>query len=111
MWKLAAILLCLASPALAQARGEIEAAPLAEPCESCMADEQQVGDYLPPTVPSPRPGPQLDWRGRPISVPIAGVPTIYHRPGAGVWLYGEQNSNIYVDTKDKRTMLRLRREF
>ena len=111
MWKVLALLICLTSPALAQSAGGIEAAPLAAPCESCAADEQQVGDYVPPAVPSPRPSPQLDWRGNPISVPVAGVPTVYHRPGSGLWLYGQDQNNIYVDSKDNRTMLRLRREF
>lgn len=111
MWKLLVLSLGLASPAFAQSAGTIEAAPLPAPCETCQADEIQVGDYVPPLVPSPRPAPQLDWRGKPISVPVTGVPTVYHRPGAGLWLYGQDNSNVYVDSKDNRTMLRLRREF
>jgi hypothetical protein len=99
-----ALFLCLllTAPALAQ-----------EPCEVCrLEDEIQAGDYLPPVVPAPRTITASDPRGRPLSLPIAGSPTIHHRPGAGVWV-GEagEGNNLFVNAKRNKAMLGLRREF
>ncbi len=94
--------LFLAAPALAD-----------EPCDVCrVEDEVQAGDYTPPVVPSPRPIVTTDARGRALSLPIEGSPTIHHRPGAGVWV-GEagQGNNFFVDAKRNKAMLGLRRDF
>jgi hypothetical protein len=72
----------------------------------------QVGDYAPPVVPTPRPVVPADPRGRELSLPIEGSPTIRHRPGAGVFLgaAGDGN-NLYVDAKRNKAMSGLRRDF
>jgi len=96
------LLLLLTAPALAQ-----------EPCEVCRPeDEIQAGDYLPPVVPAPRTVTPSDQRSRPLSLPIAGSPTIHHRPGAGVWV-GEagEGNNLFINAKRNKAMLGLRREF
>ena len=84
-----------------------------EPCGVCRReDEVQVGDYAPPAVPTPRPQVTRDSRGRALSLPIEGSPTIHHRPGAGVWV-GEAGAgnNLFVDAKRNKAMLGLRRDF
>jgi len=84
-----------------------------EPCDVCrLEDEIQAGDYTPPAVPSPRPLVTTDARGRALSLPIEGSPTIHHRPGAGVWV-GEAGAgnNFFVDAKRNKAMLGLRRDF
>ena len=94
--------LILATPALAD-----------EPCDVCrLEDEVQAGDYVPPVVPAPRPVVTTDARGRALSLPIEGSPTIHHRPGAGVWV-GEAGAgnNFFVDAKRNKAMLGLRRDF
>ena len=94
--------LILAPPALAD-----------EPCDVCrLEDEVQTGDYTPPAVPTPRPPVTRDSRGRALNLPIAGSPTIHHRPDAGVWL-GEAGAgnNLFVDAKRNKAMLGLRRDF
>ena len=94
--------LLLAAPAMAQ-----------QPCEACRPeDENQLGDYTPPVVPSPRPIVTRDSRGRELSLPIAGSPVIHHRPGAGVFVgaAGEGN-NLFIDAKRNKAMLGLRRDF
>ncbi len=97
---LLALLLC--SPALAD-----------ETCDVCRPeDEVQAGDYVPPVVPTPRPTAPSDSRGRELSLPIAGSPTIRHRPGAGVFL-GEvgDGNNLFVDARRNKAMFGLRRDF
>ena len=94
--------LLLATPALADG-----------PCDVCrLEDEVQTGDYAPPVVPTPRPLVTRDSRGRALSLPIEGSPTIHHRPGAGVWI-GEAGAgnNLFVDAKRNKAMLGLRRDF
>jgi len=94
--------LLFATPALAQ-----------EPCEVCrLEDEIQAGDYVAPLVATPRRVTPSDPRGKPLSLPIAGSPTIHHRPGAGVWVgeVGEGN-NLFVNARRNKAMLGLRREF
>ena len=94
--------LLLATPALAD-----------ESCGICrVEDEIQAGDYMPPVVPTPRHVVTTDLRGRPLSLPIDGSPTIRHRPGAGVWV-GEAGTgnNLFVDAKRNKAMLGLRRDF
>ena len=94
--------LILATPALAD-----------EPCDVCrLEDEVQTGDYTPPVVPTPRPLVTRNSRGRALSLPIEGSPTIHHRPGAGVWV-GEAGAgnNLFVDAKRNKAMLGLRRDF
>ena len=96
------LLLLFATPALAQ-----------EPCEVCrLEDEIQAGDYVAPLVATPRRVTPADHRGKPLSLPIAGSPTIHHRPGAGVWVgeVGEGN-NLFVNARRNKAMLGLRREF
>ena len=96
------LLFLVSAPALAQ-----------EPCAVCrLEDEIQAGDYLPPVVPAPRMVTPSDQRGRPLSLPIAGSPTIHHRPGAGVWV-GEagEGNNLFVNARRNKAMLGLRREF
>ena len=96
------LLVLLAAPALAQ-----------EPCEVCRPeDEIQTGDYLAPLVAAPRRVTPSDPRGKPLSLPIAGSPTIHHRAGAGVWV-GEagEGNNLFVNARRNKAMLGLRREF
>ncbi len=96
------LLFLFAAPALAQ-----------EACDVCrLEDEIQAGDYLPPVVPAPRTVTPADPRGRPLSLPIAGSPTIHHRPGAGVWV-GEagEGNNLFVNARRNKAMLGLRRDF
>jgi hypothetical protein len=81
-------------------------------CESCRAeDEVQVGDYVPPAIPAPRPVPTLDPRGNAHSLPVTGSPTVFHRPGSGVWLGGIGANNVYVDHSRSQSLLRLKRDF
>ncbi len=94
--------LLLAAPALAD-----------EPCDVCRPeDEIQAGDYVPPAVPTPRPVVTTDSRGRELSLPIEGSPTIRHRPGAGVFV-GEagEGNNLFVDARRNKAMFGLRRDF
>ena len=82
-------------------------------CESCRPeDEVQAGDYQPPAIPLPNKVLADDPRGRQIDLPIAGVPEIHHRAGAGVWL-GEagQGNNLFVDGNQKKASVGLRRDF
>ncbi len=100
-----ALLLLASTPACAQvAQGSA--------CESCRTeDEVQVGDYLPPAIPAPRPSAALDPRGNPLSLPVTGSPTVFHRPGSGVWLGGIGANNVYVDHSRSQSLLRLKRDF
>jgi hypothetical protein len=100
-----ALLLLASAPACAQLAQE-------PACESCRPeDEQQVGDYVPPAIPEPRPVTSLDPRGNALSLPVTGAPTLYHRPGAGVWLGGIGANNVYVDHSRSQSLLRLKRDF
>jgi len=84
-----------------------------EACDVCRPeDEVQVGDYAPPVVPTPRIAAPADRRGRELSLPVEGLPTIRHRPGAGVFV-GEagDGNNLYVDAKRNKATFGLRRDF
>jgi hypothetical protein len=92
----------------AAARAEIHA-----DCEACRSeDEVQVGAYAPPDISDVTKPVLPDPRGREISVPIPGVPTIRHRAGAGVYVgeLGEGN-NVFVKPGRDKVSIGMRRDF
>ena len=104
--------LCLTLAALligsAAARAEVDA-----DCEACRAeDEVQAGAYAPPEIPGVAKPDLPDPRGKEISVPIPGVPTIRHRAGAGVYVgeLGEGN-NVFVKPGRDKLSIGMKRDF
>lgn len=93
--------LLLASPALAQeadcgACTELDRAALAEP--------------VPPTpLPAPPAARRLD-RGKEIDVPVpgAGEVTVFHKPGAGLWVSDFAPGGVYVKPRQGKLSVDMR---
>jgi hypothetical protein len=84
-----------------------------EACEACrVEDEQQIGGYVPPDIPSPRTATPDDPRGREVVLPLPGNPVVRHRPGAGVFVgeVGEGN-NVFVNGSRSKATVGVKRDF
>lgn len=66
----------------------LAAAPAHATCAGNSCDEQQIGPYVAPDIILPDIEGRFDPRGKPVSVPLAGLEgvVVRHRPGAGLWL-------------------------
>ena len=82
-------------------------------CESCRAeDEVQAGAFSPPEVPQVQRPDLPDPRGKEVSVPIPGLPTIRHRAGAGLYVgqVGEGN-NVFLKPGRDKVSVGVKRDF
>jgi hypothetical protein len=82
-------------------------------CPACRTeDEVQVGEARSPPIPQPDPATPTDPRGKAVDIPVPGVPTVYNRPGAGLWV-GEvgQGNNVFVKPRQSSVTLGVLRDF
>jgi|GEM_PF-5424813 hypothetical protein len=102
--------LALAALVFGSAAVRAENAPDCEACRS--EDEVQAGAFTQPEIPEVAKPNLPDPRGREISLPIPGVPTIHHRAGAGVFVgdLGEGN-NVFVKPARDKLSIGMKRDF
>lgn len=83
----------------------------AEACgKTC--DEQQIGPYVEPAIPTPNLEDRFDPRGKPVNIPGLDGVTVRHRSGAGVWI-GEAPgaANLFLKPAKDRLSLDMKLDF
>src|SRR6478672_8380440 len=101
--RVAFVVLLLASPALAQD---------AEDCGACTElDRVTTADpVLPLDLPTPPQKREAD-KGKPVEVPIPGTNesvTVYHKPGAGVWVSDLAPGGVFVKPKKDKLSVEMK---
>ena len=95
------ILALATSPALAQeatdcgACTDLDRATMAEP-------------VLPPALPSPPRVTSAPDRGQAFAIPGANIPTVFYKPGAGLWVSDATPGGIYVRPKKDKFSIDMR---
>ena len=83
-------------------------------CSEKICDEQQIGPYVAPDIPTPNTENRFDPRGKPIPVPVPGMDgvVVRHRPGAGVWLGSAPGSaNVFLKPARERVSVDIKVDF
>jgi hypothetical protein len=99
----AVLILLIASPALAQE---------AEDCGACTElDRVTTADPVAPIDLPPPPQKSAVDKGTPIEVPVPGAHdtiTVYHKPGAGVWVSDLAPGGVFVRPKKDKLSVEMK---
>jgi hypothetical protein len=103
LFRAAAVVLLLAAPALAQDAAD---------CGACTElDRVTTADPVLPMDLPPPPHKQAADKGKAIEVPVPGTNdtvTVYHKPGAGVWVSDLAPGGVFVRPKNSKLSVEMK---